>query len=88
MGTYKTGPRTHVGPTPSILRGYRNMAGILQVDLAKAAGIQQATLSRFEQGRTTPTAEIKERLAKALNTTTAELFPDPPAEERHDPDRT
>ena len=48
--------------------------GLTQEQLAETVNISQRTLSRIEIGENFVTAETLDRLIKALNTTTDELF--------------
>src|ERR1051325_7792558 len=52
-----------IGPT---VRKLRTQAGLTQAQLAEAADIADATLSRIEKGRMQPSLAMAEKLAKAL----------------------
>ena len=52
---------------PERLALRRRMLGLSQSDLAEAAGISQATLSKIEQGLREPTPEHVGKIALALN---------------------
>ncbi|WP_214320810.1 helix-turn-helix domain-containing protein [Nonomuraea sediminis] len=49
------------------VRTMREARGLSQNDLARAAGMTQPTVARFEAGGTIPTLPIIERLANALD---------------------
>jgi transcriptional regulator with XRE-family HTH domain len=57
------------------VRELRIEAGLSQVDLAKAAGIRQATISRIETGQATRvTVDMLEAIAQALGCEPADLL--------------
>ncbi|MFY3305229.1 helix-turn-helix domain-containing protein [Achromobacter xylosoxidans] len=58
---------------PDNLRKLRGERGLSQIDLAMAAGVASAQISRYEQGRSTPRSEILAKIAQALGTTPEEL---------------
>lgn len=62
-----------IGEKLLILREERNLK---QKELAELAGITEATLSRYENGKREPKGEIISRLAKVLNVTTDYLLND------------
>lgn len=45
------------------LKVRRLIAGFTQIEAAKAAGVSRAALSRWEQGKSSPSAEILIKLA-------------------------
>ena len=49
------------------IRALREQRGWSQSDLARAAGMTQSAVARFEAGGTVPTLPIIERLAEALD---------------------
>lgn len=51
------------------VRELRESAGWSQTELAKAAGMTQSAVARFEAGGTVPTLTVLERLANALDAT-------------------
>lgn len=51
------------------VRELRESAGWSQADLAKAAGMRQPAVARFEAGGTVPTLVVLERIANALGAT-------------------
>ncbi len=51
------------------VRGLREQAGWSQSELAKASGMTQSAVARFEAGGTVPTLPVLERLANALDAT-------------------
>jgi len=57
------------------VREFREKLGISQVELARRALVASTNLSAVECGRMVPWPKIKRRLAKALKTTSEELFP-------------
>jgi transcriptional regulator with XRE-family HTH domain len=59
------------------LRAARHLANLKQVELAALAGVTQQRISSWESGIAIPREDARIRLARALNTTVAELFPYP-----------
>lgn len=57
------------------LKEFRNKRGFSQLRLAMLTGIQPPDISRIENGWIYPYAGWQKRLARALGTTEAELFP-------------
>lgn len=49
------------------VRERREQQGWSQTDLAKAAGMTQSAVARFEAGGTIPTLKVLERIARALD---------------------
>lgn len=49
------------------VRRFRQAAGFTQAQLASAADVADATVSRIERGRLLPSVELAGRLAKALD---------------------
>jgi ribosome-binding protein aMBF1 (putative translation factor) len=49
------------------VRERREQQGRSQTDLARAAGMTQSAVARFEAGGTVPTLKVLERLAQALD---------------------
>lgn len=49
-------------------------------DLAKMVGIDQSYLSQIENGKRSPSLDVVQRVAKALNTTVSELLGEVPQE--------
>jgi DNA-binding XRE family transcriptional regulator len=64
----------HRGPNTR-LRVYRVARQLTQRDLAELAGTSRETVSHVESGRTRPTLETAERLARALGASLEEVFP-------------
>jgi transcriptional regulator with XRE-family HTH domain len=62
------------------LRSHRIEAGLSQTALADAAGSTKAHISNIERGITGVSDMLRMRLAAALGTTAAELFPYPDAD--------
>lgn len=58
------------------LKKVRNERGLSQLKLAFLTGIAPGDISRIENGWMRPYPGWRKRLAKALSTTQAELFPD------------
>lgn len=58
------------------VREIRKLAGISMEELAVKAGVSYSNLSRWERNRQVPCRKIAEAIAKALDTTTGELFPE------------
>lgn len=61
------------------LRSHRASAGLSQRQLADQAGTTGAHVSNIERGLTSVSDGLRMRLAAALGTTAAELFPYPDA---------
>lgn len=61
-------------PTGARLAGLRRAAGLSQVQLAKAVGIPQRTLSFYERGATYLPSTLLPNLAEALGVTIEELI--------------
>ncbi len=60
------------------VRELRESSGWSQTDLAKAAGMTQSAVARFEAGGTVPTLGVLERIANALDATlTVDVTPRP-----------
>lgn len=57
------------------LEARRKALGLRQQDVAKASGITQAQISRYEAGEREPGVYTALRIAKALGTTVERLFP-------------
>lgn len=58
----------------------RKLHKITAAELAKLAGIKQPYLTQIEKGKRSPSLDVLQRIAKALNTTVSELLgevPDP-----------
>ena len=58
------------------LKEIRNERGLSQLRLAMLTGIAPSELSRIENGWIRPYPGWRKRLARALETTEAELFPE------------
>ena len=56
------------------LRKLRLESGMTQAQLAEAAGVADATVSRIERGRLTPSVDLVERLAGALRRPASDLL--------------
>ena len=61
---------------PEKLRRKRIEAGLNQMDVAAATGIQQSHISRLECGASSTTPKSLARIARALGCTIADLLPD------------
>ena len=57
------------------LRRMRKEAGLTQVGLAKASGVDRATINKVEQGKRSPSIETLEKLARALGAEIGDFFP-------------
>ncbi|GAG49595.1 unnamed protein product, partial [marine sediment metagenome] len=55
------------------IREARKSMGLLQQDLAAAAGLSQGQISRIESGKSYPNSEDLRKIARACNTTVAQL---------------
>lgn len=63
----------------------RKEAGLTQVQLAAAVGVNQSSVSQWESGASVPKTEILPILAKACKCTIDDLFDDDQSdEEAHD----
>ena len=62
------------------VRRLRQAAGLTQAQLAAAADVADATISRIERGRLTPSTELAGRISKALDTGVDDLLGAPPKE--------
>lgn len=56
------------------LRYFRESRKLTQMDLAKAAGVSQATIAHIEKSSKDPSVETLKKLAAALDTHIATLF--------------
>jgi transcriptional regulator with XRE-family HTH domain len=56
----------------------REREGLTQQELARAAGVAQSTIARFETGENTPNIETAKRIAQTLGVTLEELLSPPP----------
>jgi transcriptional regulator with XRE-family HTH domain len=63
------------------LRRFREDAGLTQLQLAEAADVADATISRIERGRLAPSAALLAKLAGALRVSVDDLL-GPPREQR------
>ena len=59
------------------LRKYRRQNGLTQAQLAEKVNVSTHHIGMIELSRNNPTLELVERIAKALNIKTYELFLDP-----------
>jgi transcriptional regulator with XRE-family HTH domain len=68
-------PRTPAPATlGTVVRQYRERAGLTQAQLAERAGLADATISRVERGRLHPSADLIGKLASALGVTVDDLL--------------
>jgi DNA-binding XRE family transcriptional regulator len=58
------------------IREFRIKAGYSQVELARRAGMGSTNLNAIENGRLKAWPKVKRKLARALEVTEAELFPE------------
>lgn len=56
------------------IRLARMKAGLRQIDVAKAAGIAESTLSHYETGRTKPSPAVLKKLVEIFGVTENELL--------------
>ncbi len=56
------------------MKAARAWKGLTQRDLAEQVGLQESDLSRIETGRTTPSPELKRRIAEVLDKSVIKLF--------------
>ena len=63
--------RARLGPN---VRAHRLQLGLTQLELAEVAEMADATLSRIERGKLTPSVELAERIAQALGTSVDALL--------------
>lgn len=59
------------------LRNLRRARTINQANLASILHVSQQTLSKYERGVLTPSADMQELIAAVLGGSRAELFPEP-----------
>jgi transcriptional regulator with XRE-family HTH domain len=60
---------------PVLLRHWRERRGHSVRELAKRASVGFVTVSRIENGHTSPTVDMLEKLAKALGIDVRDFFP-------------
>ena len=60
---------------PILLRHWREQRGYSVRKLAKRAGVSFVTISRTENGHVSPTVDMLEKLARALDITVRDFFP-------------
>jgi transcriptional regulator with XRE-family HTH domain len=60
---------------PVLLRHWRERRGYSVRGLAERAGVGFVTVSRIENGHMSPTVEMLEKLAKALDIDVRDFFP-------------
>ena len=63
------------------LRLIRQIRGLSQADLEKLTGIDANTFSRYERGIVTPSIEVAQKIADALNVSVDELLNGPAKQE-------
>ncbi len=57
------------------LRRMREEAGLTQVGLAKASGVDRGTIIKIERGQRSPTVETLAKLARAMGAEISDFFP-------------
>ena len=62
------------------LARYRTEQGYTHIALSEKTGVHVTNLSKYERGRSTPTLEVAEKLARGLDVTIDELLYGPSAE--------
>lgn len=67
------------------IRKARLEARLSQEELAQRAGINRTYLSQLENGRSSPTLEVLEKIARALNLETTALISETPAAREPEP---
>lgn len=67
------------------IRQARQRVGLSQEELAARAEINRTYLSQLENGRSSPTLEVLERIARALDLGTAALIAETPAAREPEP---
>ena len=60
--------------TNNRLRAARGLLGLTQLQLAERVGVKEIEISRIETGRVQPDAQMKRRIADALQKPAFELF--------------
>jgi transcriptional regulator with XRE-family HTH domain len=60
---------------PVLLRHWRDRRGYSVRELARRAGVGFVTVSRIENGHVSPTVDMLEKLAKALDIDVRDFFP-------------
>jgi transcriptional regulator with XRE-family HTH domain len=63
--------RENFGQRLKVLRQHRKMS---QDDVSLASGVDRSYISEIETGKSSPTLDIVDKIAKALNVSTEELF--------------
>jgi transcriptional regulator with XRE-family HTH domain len=59
----------------TLLRHWREKRGLSLRQLADLAGVSFVTVSRIENDKLSPTVQLLEKLAKALNISVRDFFP-------------
>jgi len=67
------------------IRKARLLAGLSQEELAHQAGINRTYLSQLENGRSSPTLEVLEKIARALELSPAALLAEPQSAREPEP---
>ena len=66
------------------LSARRKELKLTQLQVAKSVGIAEAAYQRYEYGAVLPSVYVAIRLARVLNTTVEDLFPDTPSPSKFD----
>lgn len=62
-------------PSPAARRHLRERAGLTQADIAKAIGVDRASVARYELGQRKPAGEVLARYVALLDQIVRELQP-------------
>lgn len=63
------------------IRKYRKLRGLTQQELGKRIGVLHNTISQYEKGRNAPEQNMIFAIAKELNVTVGDLFPETTTDE-------
>ena len=64
------------------IRNLRKQCNLTQTELGQKIGYRHSTIAGYESGRTVPTADIMEKLAKAFDVPVASLYEENPQTEK------
>ncbi len=73
------------GEFKQVLKQLRERAGLNQAELAKRLGVDQGSVSRWENGRSEPSISMAVPLATALGVPVEALIGEPPAKPARKP---
>ena len=60
----------------SCIKAERKRAGMTQIELAKKLGLATGTIQQYELGKRQPNGKMLQRIAGAINCSTANFFPE------------